>query len=423
MTGMSAPPDDLVSVYEAEKRTGIADSTIHAWLRLGRIAYYGRGGNGRRVTVLVSIAEVEDAASWRSRSMGGRPAAALLHVAPGRLPELCAKYGVPFRRFGPTLEVERAGVERLASELGCLRRDWWSFPKAARETGLPVWVFERWEEDRRIEVRREVRPGGGNVRLVRRAELEHLVADVLRRPDRCPGCNKPVAPGRTWHRECAGPVVSRAYWRDCDLETRNVRRNLAAELARAWWWDTPEGVQRRAEQSETGWPKPRSERVLLSCFLCGRDVPVKASVAASKKTGKRRTTCEVCHLPWISALFRARWAIKGANQNRLDVVAAQTSFEDALAIGKGLQDKLYENWPHKLGRRPPIAVDLAIEAMYAAGYTDVEILYLLEKARATDNTAVLGIQKGKKLNDRYITRRRQESGIVRRRTREERVSV
>src|SRR5205823_3232071 len=95
-------------------------------------------------------------------------------------------------------------------------------------------------------------------RYVRRREVEALAAELLRQPDLCPGCGRPLKPGRlACDIACAAPLAWTEAARAARLE--NLEK-LSATIAA--WWASPEGERRRDELRDA------SVRVPTTCWVC-----------------------------------------------------------------------------------------------------------------------------------------------------------
>jgi hypothetical protein len=100
--------------------------------------------------------------------------------------------------------------------------------------------------------------------------------------------------------------------------------------------------------------------------------------------------------------MRARAAVHGADPSKPFSHEVHSAFERVLEIGLEFQKSLAQERKRRRGRPPTVGIDLAIEAMFARGFSDAQIRNLLQKIR------------GEPLNEQYVTRRRQEAKIRRR---------
>jgi hypothetical protein len=110
----------------------------------------------------------------------------------------------------------------------------------------------------------------------------------------------------------------------------------------------------------------------------------------------------------------ARWKAAKANREHPFSSATKDAFREAYEVGCSLEADLFKQWPRSLGRRPPVAVDLAIEVFFADEFSDSAIRSLIQMALEEGTLAIPGVSTTK-VNDRYVTRRRELSGIRRRR--------
>lgn len=397
--------DDLRSLRQASLQTRVARSAIEAWLHEGLIGDYGVGGQGRRLSCLVSLAEVIEqsrASDWLSRGAAARQ----LGIAPGRLTAgwalergiVCKRVGKTNFRFEP-MSVDRARELRDQQRLEFL---------STRETGLPWWVLRRLESKKRLRLYRGDR---GEI-LVQRQEFVSVLAAHQENPQACLRCGKPLLDiGRDFHRECAGPAaMSRAM---SDAVWRAGYRQASSERSRAWW-DSPTGRSRRRAQSEKGWPKPRTGRIDSPCFLCGRRVPLKASVAERKETQKQRTVCASCALPWRRARMRAQWKVNRLKPNTSVSRNAYDTVLSAYEIGCRLQEELMGTWPEHRGRRPPVATDLLIEVLHLHGVADTTIERFLSAGLSEGAISIPGLtQPTGPVSPGYVRKRRRTLGIRR----------
>src|SRR5262245_39391946 len=89
--------EELVSVNAAAKAIGMTAQGLSRWVHQGRVRVRGRGP---RRAVLVSLSEVQEAASWSLRSVGQTQAARMLKVEPVRVVELCRSGALAYRQPG-----------------------------------------------------------------------------------------------------------------------------------------------------------------------------------------------------------------------------------------------------------------------------------------------------------------------------------
>jgi hypothetical protein len=109
----------------------------------------------------------------------------------------------------------------------------------------------------------------------------------------------------------------------------------------------------------------------------------------------------------------ARWAVREVERTS-PAPRVEDAFLRALAIGKEFEDEARRHWPTKLGRRPPLALDLAIESVYDWKlFSDTDLWLLVDGLLARGRITIPGVDG--KVNERYITLRRQRAGIHRRR--------
>jgi transcriptional regulator with XRE-family HTH domain/DNA-binding transcriptional MerR regulator len=169
------------------------------------------------------------------------------------------------------------------------------------------------------------------------------------------------------------------------------------------FWSSPAGEELR----QMMWPVPG--RVEVRCAVCGRAFETKRYRAREAAELHRRQFCDACYPLWSRALWDARHAATAQG--------VLTAFDQAYAVGVRFEKAVLKHWPTKLGRRPPLALDVAIEALFCwRGSTDAEIRYIVQSAldRNENPLRIPGVKPGQELNPRYVTRRREEAGIRRR---------
>jgi hypothetical protein len=76
--------------------------------------------------------------------------------------------------------------------------------------------------------------------------------------------------------------------------------------------------------------------------------------------------------------------------------------------GEAAQRELWERWPRKLGRRPPVASDITIEVLYQRGFQAAQIAYLVSEAMRQHTFSIPG--KPGAVDERYVWQRIQLSG-------------
>ncbi len=395
---------DLMSIRAASLATGASMSSIGAWLRHGLVSDYGVGGRGRRCSRLVALAEVREqhrAAGWLSQRNAGR----LLQISLERLtPEFADRWRIASRRVGEkNLRFEPRSVERAVALRARHRLRFIS----TAETGLPTWALHQLEADKLLQLYR----GDRGELLVLRTHFDQLRERLTERPPTCRECGKPVEIGRHFHRGCAAAVAMRSLLADPDR--RAAMRAARSATSRAWW-DSADGRARRHAQSATGWPRPRTDRVMLPCFICGGAVPRKVSVATTKRIEKRRTVCVACDRHWRSARMRAQWIV---NRLKPNTSLSEQTYEIALqayAIGMELQEQLLPTWANRRGRRRPIATDLLIEVLHLHGLADDTIERLVSMGIARKAIHIAGVDKDAvALMPGYVRKRRRRLGIIR----------
>lgn len=402
------PRDDLVSMRTASLQTGVPRSVIDRWLNLGLIADYGVGGRGHsrcRFVALGEVREQQQIAGWLS----GRQVASLLRIDQHRVsPEWAEQWGIVYGLVGAhDFRFEPNSVNAAAKQ----REEFRERFATARETGLLWRQLRQLENDGLLEIYR----GEGNRLLVDRKQLADLLERFTRDPPRCWACNQPVEIGHHFHRECAGPAAMRDHL--ADPERRTLFREQRSAGAREWW-DSEAGHARREYLSEIGWPKARTERVELQCFICHRTVLRKASEARRASVEKRRTVCPYCDLPWRSARMQALYIL---NHRTLVEHPTQpkSKLEKELAltlaiykVGQRLEHQLRAIWPKQGRRRPPIATDLLIEVFFLHGATDDAIERMLNRAMARGAIEIPGLRDNW-AKAGYVRKRRRLLGIIR----------
>ena len=143
-----------------------------------------------------------------------------------------------------------------------------------------------------------------------------------------------------------------------------------------------------------------TERV--KCDLCGRNVERLTRYVRRAERERRRTVCSECLPEWVSALMKARRAVDSADPERPFDPAVARAYARALEAGREFERHAFSSWPKAQGRRPRLARNIATEAMFERGFSDAQIRQLIEQV------------EGVRVNERYVTRLRQEAGIRRR---------
>jgi excisionase family DNA binding protein len=208
-------PNDLLAVSTAEKQTGLGRNVVAYWVSCGQVRTYGRGP---RNAVLVSLAEVREAASERDAYTLDQ-ATRLLRVESRRTRALCESGALSFTRRGDVFRIDRADVDRLAAERADVRDRFVTIEEAIAVTGWPRWVLIRLEREGTLETV----PGARGSRLILRANLETLKAKLEEDPAACLVCGEPVGVGRRVHKgKCAGKLAH-ARTEDARVKARAIK--------------------------------------------------------------------------------------------------------------------------------------------------------------------------------------------------------
>jgi hypothetical protein len=91
-----------------------------------------------------------------------------------------------------------------------------------------------------------------------------------------------------------------------------------------------------------------------------------------------------------------------------------SAFELAYDIGREFEREILRHWPKKQGRRPPLALNLAIDALHRRGFSDGQIAIVVNAVLRKGAIAIPGVKPGADLKPRYVTIRRQRAKIRRR---------
>jgi transcriptional regulator with XRE-family HTH domain len=173
---------------------------------------------------------------------------------------------------------------------------------------------------------------------------------------------------------------------------------------------------RRDPQRYAEWRRQRFEvqpgSVASRCAICTRAVRRRSWFVRRAAEERRRFVCADCIGEWRRALMRSRRATDSAFPDRIaSTPETEVAVDGLLLIAKDFERSVLERWPSGPGRRPPIQVNLAVEALFERGFTDLAIHSLLEAARTRGSLVISGVDGT--LNPRYVERRRQEAQIYR----------
>lgn len=389
-------PGDLTPIREAATRTGVSQSTIRRWDALGVISRYDDGG-----VKLVSVAEVA-----RLRKRDGyaslKEATARLHVDFEKAKAICAS--LPHMRIGHDWLIDREALEQEAERIQREREEWVPMREAERRTPLNLAALQRLRDDGLLAIRLgAVKGGPGGIRraeqLVHLPSVAELVDELAAQPKLCPGCGLPALPGRRWHNECKSRAAAEAQQRLWGQGDPDVCEPLRREYSRRMlaYWNSADGQVLRARLS--------SERRLgidVECALCGASVYVKPSKLAWIEREDRRSFCDACWPAWTRLLGKARGAVRDSDPHHPTSPASREAFQRALRFGEELADDFFERVSRpKGGRRPEIALDLAVEALHVRGFSDAGVGMLLK------------LELGEKRNAEYVRTRRRRGRIKR----------
>lgn len=400
-TRLAPPPldeSDLVPRSVAERELGLSKGAVDHWIKQGRVPIRGRGS---RRAILVALPEVRAAARRRSEAVSLHAAARSLGMSVATVRRLCESGELRHQRFGRTYEIEASAIEEMLKVRARLTAEFVSTKEAASAYGIGWLQFQRLEEWGYMTSTRL----GPRARLVQREELERAIERAQQHV--CDVCGSDgLPPGRLQHRECKGAGGARttmAYWHASDPETRAARGAASSAWIREWW-QSPAGAQRRREMSIE-----RNQHVPRRCSICGVEELRSRASALRADAQKRRTICKECLGPWTRALAEATGAARTIAPDG-QVGPKLSTFRRVLAIGTRFEKEKRAQWPRQLGRRPPLALNIAIEAMHVAGFSDDETFALIE-TMADQGVSIPGLPT--RPNSRYVTRRRQEAGIRR----------
>jgi hypothetical protein len=152
------------------------------------------------------------------------------------------------------------------------------------------------------------------------------------------------------------------------------------------------------------------------CWICrGRTVERWPSqVAAGGGERKARFTCELCAPLWRRDVMRARLALRRREPQLWTRTQTREAFVHALTIAGEFELAVLSKWPRKQGRRPPLAVDIVIEAAFREGLTDAAIAELLNWAIEENRLSIPGRRGTIVLDSEYVRQRRNRVRIWRR---------
>jgi DNA-binding XRE family transcriptional regulator len=163
----------------------------------------------------------------------------------------------------------------------------------------------------------------------------------------------------TWAREVAGQP--RMF---CTNECAMRTIGKTTKGSPKEYWTTSEGQAVLAQMGDE-----RRRRVEVKCAICSRPVDRVLSKANAARQAKRRVFCPTCFPIWSVGLLRAWHVVADADPDDFsDDDRAYRVLVTAWQHGAATQAQLLAVWPRKLGRRPPIASDIAIEVMHQRGF-------------------------------------------------------
>jgi hypothetical protein len=154
----------------------------------------------------------------------------------------------------------------------------------------------------------------------------------------------------------------------------------------------------------------RQNRAFVPCCVCRKGLRRPLSKIKANQRSRCRHVCATCWPP----LRRARVAadvrlVRALAEGR----SLSSAFMEVLEMGFRYEKEALSSWPTGVGRRPPLAVNLAIEVFHRGGFTDGQLRQLLNGALANGALSIPGVT-GANLNKRYVERRRQQAQIRRR---------
>jgi hypothetical protein len=174
------------------------------------------------------------------------------------------------------------------------------------------------------------------------------------------------------------------------------------------YWQTQKGAETKRRMGEQ-----RRRREVLTCSICSRPVERVASKARRAADAKRRTFCETCWPIWDEHMLKAWHEVAQMDPSCMSVENYEATVL-AWAHGDAAQRQLWERWPRKLGRRPPVASDIVIEVLHQRGFQAAQTAYLISEAIRNGAGVIPG--KTDAVTERYIRHRIQLSGKTMRRT-------
>ena len=92
--------------------------------------------------------------------------------------------------------------------------------------------------------------------------------------------------------------------------------------------------------------------------------------------------------------------------------AWRVALHKLLLLGEEFEASVLKHWP-KTGRRPPLALNLAVDALHRHGFTDGALNSFINEEVAASRWTNPGVLGGK-VNNQYVKRRRHEAKIRRR---------
>jgi hypothetical protein len=409
-TAQDGPPrnDDVVSLYRAREKLrdlGLAVSVgaLERWTETGRLPVIAHVPRGKRKITLVSL----DAA----RSVVEAPA---------------------LKRQAEDDELERAYKEGLtpveaAARAGLTLTDGGA-RKRLKQLGVPMRTAS---ETRRLKLDLYRRKHHG---LLTAAELADVVpcsvVTVLRHrraaedglgafhgSDRRIWLFPPPAADQLRARIQAGRERSAAAITAARAEGRARRHKTGVVKG------CPCGCDRitylpKCRERAPGWVLEHywvSHHEVVPCDICGRSLD---RLASRVNRDGCRNICPTCLPPLRAALATGMMMLRRDNikprghPSKATRESWRVALHKLLLLGEEFEASVLKHWP-KTGRRPPLAINLAIDALHRHGFTDEALNNFINDEVEAGRLTIPGVPGGK-VNNQYVKRRRHEAKIRRR---------